>query len=90
MDFEIVQTTEEATVVVLDDQPAEIISEGLMGPPGGKGDKGDPGDTGAPGPNEIGGLPVQLSNPTAGDILAIGSNKIINLSAPSLTDGGNF
>lgn len=90
MDFEIIQTAEETSVVVIDDQPAEIISEGVMGPPGGRGEKGDKGDQGIPGPNQIGGLVVQLTSPTDGDILAIGANKVINISAPSLTDGGNF
>ena len=90
MDFEIIQTTEETTVVVIDDQPTEIISEGVMGPPGAKGDKGEQGDRGLPGPNEIGGMAVQLTNPSEGDILAIGANKVINIAAPSLTDGGNF
>lgn len=90
MDFEIIQTTEEISVVVIDDQPTEIISEGMMGPPGAKGDKGEQGDQGAPGPNQIGGLAVQLTSPADGDILAIGANKVINISAPSLTDGGNF
>lgn len=90
MDFEIIQTTEEISVVVIDDQPAEIISEGMIGPPGAKGDKGETGDQGLPGPNEIGGLAVQFTNPVAGDILAIGTNKVINISAPALTDGGNF
>lgn len=90
MDFEIIQTTEEISVVVIDDQPTEIISEGMMGPPGAKGDKGEQGDRGTPGPNQIGGLAVQLTSPADGDILAIGANKVINISAPSLTDGGNF
>jgi hypothetical protein len=90
MDFEVIQTTEENTVVVIDDQPAEVISEGILGPAGTKGDKGDKGDQGIPGPNEIGGLAVQLTSPMDGDILAIGANKVINISAPSLTDGGNF
>lgn len=90
MDFEIIQTPEETTVVVIEEQPAEVISEGVIGPAGPKGDKGDKGDTGDPGPNLVGGLAVQLTNPTNGEILAIGSNKVINISAPSLTDGGNF
>jgi hypothetical protein len=80
MDFEI----------IIENQPAEIISEGMIGPPGAKGDKGEKGDQGIPGPNEIGGLAVQLTSPADGDILAIGANKVINISAPSLTDGGNF
>jgi hypothetical protein len=90
MDFEIIQTPEETTVVVTEDQPAEVISEGIMGPPGAKGDKGETGSQGVPGPNEIGGLVVQLTNPVSGDILAIGANKVINITAPTLTDGGNF
>lgn len=90
MDFEIIQTPEEVTVVVVEEQPAEVISEGMMGPPGAKGDKGDKGDQGIPGPNTVGGFLVQFTDPNEGDILAIGSNKVVNVSAPSLTDGGNF
>jgi len=78
MDFEVVQTTEEITVVVLDEQPAEIISEGVMGPPG------------PPGNNLVGGYAVALSNPQPGDVLSFGDNKFVNTSAASLTDGGNF
>lgn len=90
MDFEIIQTAEETTVVVIDDQPAEVISEGVLGPPGPKGEKGDKGEQGDPGPNSIGGFVVELSSPVSGDLLGIGANKIVNISAPSLTDGGNF
>jgi hypothetical protein len=90
MDFEIIQTTEETTVVVIDELPRDVISDGVMGPPGAKGDTGAQGVPGVPGPNEIGGLPVQLTNPMNGDILAIGVNSVVNISAPSLTDGGNF
>lgn len=89
-DFEIIQTPEETTVVVIEEVPAEIISEGTLGPAGPQGERGEKGDRGDPGPNLIGGLAVQLTAPTDGDILAIGANKVINISAPSLTDGGNF
>lgn len=78
MDFEIVQTTEEATVVVLDEQPTEIISEGMMGPPG------------PPGDGLVGNLPVVFFNLQPGDVLSFGGDKIINTPAASLTDGGNF
>jgi hypothetical protein len=99
MDFEIVEVPDTQTVVVTEEQPAELISEGVLGPPGQtgeKGDKGDKGDRGAdgahgdPGPNEIGGFAVALSNPVIGDLLALGDNKWTNISAPNLTDGGNF
>lgn len=78
MDFEIIQTPEETTVVVLDEQPAEIISEGVMGPPG------------PPGNNLIGGYSVALVNPQLGDLLSFGGDKFVNTPAASLTDGGNF
>jgi hypothetical protein len=86
-DVEIIQTPEETTVVVVEEQPAEIVSEGVMGPPGPKGDKGDRGD---PGPNTVGGIEVLFTDLQPGDVLAVGGNKIINIRAPSLTDGGNF
>lgn len=89
-DFDIIQTTEETTVVVVEEVSAEIISEGAIGPAGPPGAAGEPGPQGPSGPNTIGGFEIQLTNPVAGDILGIGSNKVINISAPSLTDGGNF
>lgn len=87
MDFEIVEVPDTQTVVVTEEQPAEIITEGVQGPPGAKGDKGDQGPRG---PETVGGMDVLLTNPTDGDLLAIGGNKVINISASNITDGGNF
>lgn len=78
MDREIIQTSEEVTILVVEEPPAEIISEGMMGPPG------------PPGNNLVGGYSVALSNPQPGDVLSFGGDKFINASAASLTDGGNF
>ena len=77
-DFEIIQTTEETTVVVIEDAPTEIISEGIQGPPG------------PPGNGLVGGYSVDLVNPQPGDILSFSGQKFVNTPAPSLTDGGNF
>ena len=76
MDFEIVEVPDSQTVVVTEEQPAEIISEGVQGPPG---------------PTTIGGLAIQITNPTPGDLLALGNaNKWTNVPKTEITDGGNF
>lgn len=76
MDFEIVEVPDSQTVVVTEEQPAEIISEGVQGPPG---------------PATIGGLAIQITNPTPGDLLALGNaNKWTNVPKTEITDGGNF
>lgn len=87
MDFEIIEVPDSQTVVITEEQPAEVISEGMQGPPGPKGDRGE---QGIPGPNTIGGFTVELTNAVSGDLLGIGNNKVINISASNITDGGNF
>lgn len=77
-DFEIVETTQETTVVVVEQPPSEIISEGIQGPPG------------PPGNNLVGGFNVVLSNPLPGDLLSFSGDKFINTPPANLTDGGNF
>lgn len=64
--------------------------KGDQGDPGAQGDPGPVGPPGPPGPNEIGGFPVEFTDVSSGDLLAIGSNKIVNIQAPTITDGGNF
>ena len=64
--------------------------QGPAGAAGAAGPAGPPGPAGPAGPNEIGGYPVQFTAAASGDLLAIGANKIINIQAPTLTDGGNF
>lgn len=59
-------------------------SVGLQGP------QGIQGPVGPAGPNEIGGLPVALSNPKDGDMLQIQSYAWKNTTQEALTDGGNF
>jgi len=69
------------------------IETGLAasGPKGDKGDQGEPGETGAPGPNLIGGFPIQLSGSLSdGDVLAFSSNQWVNNPQANLVDGGNF
>lgn len=76
MDFEIVEVPDSQTVVVTEEQPAEIISEGVQGPPG---------------PSAIGGFGFELTNPAPGDMLVLsGTNKWTNVPKTEITDGGNF
>jgi hypothetical protein len=78
MDLEIVEVPDQQTVVITEEQPAEIISEGIQGPPG-------------PAMSTIGGLGIELTNPTPGDLLALGNaNKWTNVPKIEITDGGNF
>lgn len=77
MDFEVVVQNEVTEIIVVDDQ-AEIIVEGIQGPPGPAGD------------GRIGSYEVALTNLQAGDVLQFGGEKFINAPAPTLTDGGNF
>lgn len=65
-------------IVVVEDKPAEIITEGIQGPPG------------PPGNNLVGGYSVALTNPRPGDLLSFQGDKFVNTPAASLTDGGNF
>jgi len=65
-------------IVVIEEQPAEIVSEGIQGPPGPSGN------------NLVGGYSVALINPQVGDLLSFAGDKFINKPAESLTDGGNF
>lgn len=68
----------------------DVQAVGVQGP---KGNQGDPGEPGPPGPSnatEIGGFPVEFTSAANGDLLAFGTNKIVNIQAPTLTDGGNF
>ena len=86
---EITDGTTTVTVAVV--QPTvDVQALGQQGP---KGDPGEPGPAGPPGPSnatEIGGFPVEFTAAASGDILAFGSNKIVNIQAPTITDGGNF
>lgn len=76
MDFEIVEVPDTQTVIITEEQPAEVISEGIQGPPG---------------PASIGGFAIAINNAVAGDVLALGnSNAWTNIPKASLTDGGNF
>lgn len=62
-------------------------SVGLQGP---QGPQGIQGPVGPAGPNEIGGVPIVLSNPKDGDTLQLQSYAWKNTPQETLTDGGNF
>lgn len=66
----------DSIVIVTEEQPFKIISEGIQGPPG---------------PASIGGLAIALANPAPGDMLTLGAdNKWTNVPKTEITDGGNF
>jgi hypothetical protein len=69
------------------DQPVVqlgLTNIGLRGPQGVQGEQG------IPGPNEIGGFPVALSNAQEKDLLQLKSWSWQNTPQEALTDGGNF
>ena len=85
-DFEIIQTSDETTVIVIEDAPAEVISEGVLGPAGPPGPMGPQGPAGESG--SIGGFLVEVASPSQSDLLQFSANsKWVN---SSLVDGGNF
>lgn len=91
-DAEIIEArTGDSTVLLQVSQfSIEAGKTGPQGPVGQPGPPGPQGIQGPPGPNEIGGYPVEFTTPSTGDLLAIGANKIVNIQAPTITDGGNF
>lgn len=54
------------------------IDRGLVGPPG------------PPGPNEIGGYPINITGAQQYDVLMFGVNQWVNTPQTEITDGGNF
>jgi hypothetical protein len=54
------------------------INRGLIGP------------AGAPGPNEIGGYPVNITSAQQYDVLMFGTNEWVNTPQTEITDGGNY
>lgn len=78
-EIEQVLVTDKELVIVTVTEPATyVVSVGEVGPQG------------PPGEANVGGLPVELTDPAIGDVLAIGDGKIINIKQPTLVDGGNF
>ncbi len=76
MDFEIVTSN---------DLPAEIIVEGIMGPPGPPGPQGPAGQGGS---SSLGNYPIEITNASPSDLLQLSSDsKWVN---SPLVDGGNF
>lgn len=89
----VVEQTGPTLVVVKENTPALVVevgetlvvlvpNQGPVGPQGVKGDKGDPGEA------SVGGIPVELTNPQPGEVMALASGlKWIN---EDILDGGNF
>ena len=53
-------------------------------------DRGLVGPVGPPGPNEIGGFPVNITTVQQYDVLMFGTNEWVNTPQTEITDGGNF
>ena len=53
-------------------------------------DRGLVGPVGPPGPNEIGGYPVNITSAQQYDVLMFGTNEWVNTPQTEITDGGNF
>ena len=53
-------------------------------------DRGLIGPVGPPGPNEIGGYPINLTTPQNYDALMFVSNEWTNIPQTEIADGGNF
>lgn len=48
------------------------------------------GVAGPPGPNAIGGYPINISNAQPKDVLMFGTNEWVNTPQTEIADGGNF
>jgi hypothetical protein len=48
------------------------------------------GVAGPPGPNAIGGYPINIQNATQYDVLMFGVNEWVNTPQTEIADGGNF
>lgn len=53
-------------------------------------DRGLVGPVGPPGPNEIGGYPVNITSAQQYDVLMFGVNQWVNTPQTEITDGGNY
>lgn len=74
--------------VVLPMGPAKvelsITGRGVRGPVGPQGPQG------IPGPNAIGGFPIQLADPRENDVLQLIGGAWRNVPQTNIVDGGNF
>jgi hypothetical protein len=50
----------------------------------------DRGIAGPPGPNTIGGYPINIISAQPKDVLMFGTNEWVNTPQTEITDGGNF
>ena len=48
------------------------------------------GVAGPPGPNTIGGYPININNAQPQDVLMFGTNQWVNTPQTEIADGGNF
>jgi hypothetical protein len=48
------------------------------------------GVAGPPGPNSIGGYPINISNPLYRDVVMFGVNEWVNTPQTEIADGGSF
>lgn len=48
------------------------------------------GVSGPPGPNTIGGYPININNAQPQDVLMFGANQWVNTPQTEIADGGNF
>ena len=53
-------------------------------------DRGLIGPVGPPGPNTIGGYPINITSAQQYDVLMFGVNQWVNTPQTEITDGGNF
>jgi len=69
-----------------------IITIGIQGPPGPQGPQGEVGDSGLAGPNEIGGIEVNIpvGSLNTNDLLFYNGSVWTSISPANLTDGGTF
>jgi hypothetical protein len=74
----IVGPTHVTVVEIVQTDFVEIIGRGQQGPPGLSGNA------------NIGGKPVNITNPSLGDVLSYGDDAWINAPQTALADGGNF
>lgn len=85
----VIITSAPLSTVEVQQPNAPVVELGLTGI-GLRGPQGIQGIQGIPGPNEIGGFPVQVAGAQENDTLLLKSWTWQNTPQEALTDGGNF